>query len=224
MKVLFDHSEEIAGSIRTFWFRPEKPVRYTAGQFIELRIPHDHKDNRGDKRWFTLSSSPIDELLSITTKFAAENGSSFKQALASLEAGTELNMASPMGDFVLPKDGSIPLTFVAGGIGCTPYHSMVKYLKDSSEFRTITVIYAANSQDDIAFIETFRDLGKHFVRVVGERLSADKILELSGNREDQYIYLSGPEPMVEALDKDLKSQGFNKKYIRTDFFPGYDEI
>lgn len=224
MKVTFDHSEDVAKNIKTFWFKPEKPTRYIAGQFIQLCIPHENKDNRGDKRWFTLSSSPDGGLLSITTKFASENGSSFKQALGHLSPGTELAMASPMGDFVLPKDASVPLTFVAGGIGCTPYHSMVKYLQDSGEDRPVTVIYAANSPEEIAFKETFERLGDHFIPVIGDRLSADKILELAGKNDGQYIYLSGPEPMVETLEKDLKSRGFNKKHIRTDFFPGYSAI
>lgn len=224
MKVAFVRSEPVVDHIRTFWFKPERPIRYTAGQFIELRVPHDHKDNRGDKRWFTLSSSPTDELLSITTKLAVENGSSFKHALASLEPGTMLDMASPMGDFVLPKDSSIPLVFVAGGIGCTPYHSMVKFLQDTREKRTLSVIYAANSAAEIAFKDTFSRLGDNFKTIIGERLDAAKILDLAGNDPEQYIYLSGPEPMVEALDKDLKHAGFNKKHIRTDFFPGYSTI
>lgn len=224
MKVTFDHSEDTANHIRTFWFKPEQPVRQLAGQFIELRIPHDHPDQRGDKRWFTLSSSPTDDLLSITTKLAAENGSSFKQALAALQPGTSLNMASPMGDFVLPKDPSVPLVFVAGGIGSTPYHSMVKFLQDTHETRDVSVIYAATSEGEIAFKNTFGPLGPHFQTVVGERLTGAKILELIGNNQEAYIYLSGPEPMIKALEKDLRGSGVNKKHLHTDFFPGYAAI
>lgn len=62
MQVVFDHSKDEAANITTFFFRPEKPVQYTAGQFIELTIPHENPDDRGQKRWFTLSSSPTDEV------------------------------------------------------------------------------------------------------------------------------------------------------------------
>jgi len=88
---------------RTFYFRPEQPLSYTAGQFTELTIPHKRPDERGLKRWFTLSSSPTSELLSITTKFNNDKSSSFKKALFGLKPGAELTMAEPMGDFVLPK-------------------------------------------------------------------------------------------------------------------------
>ncbi len=224
MKVTFDRRIQTAKNIYTFWFTPEKTMRHIAGQFIELRIPHPDKDKRGDKRWFTLSSSPTDKQVSITTKFSPQNSSSFKQALDSLTPGDQLDIASPMGDFILPKDPNIPLLFVAGGIGSTPFHSIIKYLNDSGEKRDVTLIYAVSNDDEIAFNEEFSKLGDSFKKVVGSRIDADTIKTLGNVTDDHYIYLSGPEPMVEALEKDLKSGGFNKKHIYTDFFPGYTEI
>lgn len=221
MKVNFDHSEPTAKDITTFWFKPEKSMRYTAGQFIELRIPHEDKDSRGDKRWFTLSSSPTDDLVSITTKFAPKDGSSFKSALKALEPGADLIMASPMGDFILPKDKAIPLVFVAGGIGCTPFHSMIKYMNSTDEERDITLLYAARSKEELAFTDEFSRLGDRFIPVIGDRLTAEKVIELGKVSDSNYVYLSGPEPMVEALENDMKKAGVNKKHIQADFFPGY---
>ncbi len=63
MRVTLDHTEDVALNIKTFWWKPERPVRYTAGQFIELMLPHENSDKRGSKRWFTLSSSPSEDLL-----------------------------------------------------------------------------------------------------------------------------------------------------------------
>lgn len=223
MKVSFVRSESTAKNIRTFWFEPERKIRYVAGQFIELYLPHNQPDKRGTKRWFTLSSSPTDELLSITTKHTPKIGSSFKETLFNLKSGTELKMASPMGDFILPKDTTIPLVFVAGGIGCTPFHSIIKYLQDTNENRDITLIYAANSYDEVAFSDTFEKLGSKFKKVLGERLTAEKIIKLGTATEQHYVYLSGPEPMVEALNNDLKKLGIGKKHIHTDFFPGYTD-
>lgn len=222
MKVTFTGSEPAADHIRTFKFEAEHKPHYVAGQFIELRIPHADKDNRGDKRWFTLSSSPTEDYLTITTKLAAEHGSSFKEALQALQPGTVLDMASPMGDFVLPKDQSIPLTFVAGGIGATPFHSMVKYVQDSGEHRDITMLYAANSDGEVAFRDTFSQLGDKFQTLIGGRLSAEEILKVAN--KDGYMYLSGPEPMIEALQKDLRNAGVDKKHIQTDFFPNYSTL
>lgn len=231
MRVTFDHVDNIAENIRMFWFRADRKPRHIAGQFIELRLPHEPKDKRGERRWFTLSSSPTEDLLAITTKFASENGSSFKVALSGLEPGAEVDMAEPMGDFILPKDPSTPLLFVAGGIGVTPMRSMIKFLTDSGESRPITLLYAANSPGELAFTDLFESAPITFIPVVSNdadawtgqtgTLDAQRILDLGKPTDDTLIYLSGPEPMIESLESGLKDLGVNKKRLKTDFFPGY---
>lgn len=224
LKVTFDRIEKTALNIYSFYFNCDPLPRYNAGQFIELKLPHDNKDKRGDKRWFTLSSSPTEPQLAITTKILPENSSSFKTALQAMSSGTEVNIAFPMGDFILPKDASIPLVFIAGGIGCTPFRSMAKYLQDSGETRKITLIYNANSPEEIAFKDIFSNLDGQFHPITDGRITAEKILEIIGNDLDQDFYLSGPEPMIEALTNDIKAAGVNKKRLRTDYFPGYADL
>lgn len=235
MKAIFDHSEDEAANIRTFYFRPERPVHYTAGQYTELHLPHKNPDNRGIRRWFTLSSSPNDELLSITTKFAgADKSSTFKKTLFSLEAGAEVQLADPMGDFVLPKLIQTPLIFVAGGIGVTPFHSMFGWLYETMEERPIKFLYGVRGEDEIIFQDTFRKTGVEPVTVVSDpsdawggergRITAELILDLEKPTDDTLVYISGPEPMVQALAKDLHAAGLGKHQIVSDEFPNYDAI
>lgn len=235
MKVVFDHAKDEAAHIKTFFFKPEKPVYYTAGQYTELTIPHLHPDKRGIKRWFTLSSSPTSELLTITTKYAGDDtSSSFKKALFKLPPGTELHMADPMGDFVLPKFIQTPLVFVAGGIGLTPFHSMLEWLANTKETRPITLLYGVRTEDEIIFQNTFDKASVHATIVVSEpsaawggergQLSADLILGLEKPSEDTLIFVSGPEPMVETLQKDLYRAGLQKHQFVGDFFPNYTRI
>jgi len=232
VRVTFDHSQGEAVNIRTFYFRPEKPPHYTAGQFIELVVPHSKPDQRGTKRWFTLSSSPTDELLTITTKYAGDDkSSSFKKALFKLAPGTELNMAEPMGDFVLPKFIQTPLVFVAGGIGITPFHSMLEWLAATNESRPVKLIYGVRSEEEIIFQDTFSKANVHATIVVsqpsaawgGERgeLSAGLVIGLEKPSENSLVYVSGPEPMVEKLEKDLRKAGLRKDQFVGDFFPNY---
>jgi glycine betaine catabolism B len=150
MRARLEHIEDIGGHAKTFWFKPERRVRYVAGQFTELHLPHD-ADDRGIRRWFTLSSSPTENLVGITTRFARQQGSSFKRQLAGLRAGMTLDLADPMGDFVLPKDQSIPLVFAVAGLGITPVRSMVKWLVDTQEKRDIRLIYADSQPNDLLF-------------------------------------------------------------------------
>lgn len=207
---------------------------YVAGQFTEFQLPHHNPDDRGIKRWFTLSSSPSDEFLSITTKFAGDKASSFKKALWSLPMGTELDFAEAMGDFVLPKDTSIPLVFVAGGLGITPFHSIVSYLLATGEKRQIEVILAFNKQEDVLFEDLFMQYGLTPAIVLSDpeagwqgqigHLSGQRIIDIVDDAKNKRIYVSGPEPMVETLEQDLLAAGINKTNLVLDFFPGYQPI
>ena len=239
MKATFDHSKKEAANIRTFFFKPARPMDYTAGQYTELTLKHNHPDERGIKHWFTLSSPPGRQLVTITTKYAGDGnppvgGSTFKKTLFHLEPGIEVDLAEAMGDFVLPKDPSIPLVFVAGGIGLTPFHSMFEWLADQSTSRNITFIYGVRSEDEIIFEETFERADVHATIVAGEptdawggesgRLSAEMILGLAKPADNALVYMSGPEPMIEALEKDMLASGVHKRQLVTDFFPGYTNL
>jgi ferredoxin-NADP reductase len=234
MKVTLDHAKDETENVRTFYFKPEKPMHYTAGQFTEFQLPHDNPDDRGIKRWFTLSSSPTDEFLSITTKFAGETASSFKKTLWQLPMDSQLDFAEAMGDFVLPKDGDIPLVFVAGGLGITPFHSIVTSLLATGEKRSIEVILAFTKKEDVLFEDIFKEYGVTPTIVLSDppedwrgetgHLSGERILDLVDDAADKRIYVSGPEPMVETLEKDLLATGLDKNNLVFDYFPGYQPI
>lgn len=232
MNVIFREAKDEAENIKTFYFEPPKPVDYTAGQFIEMYLPHKNADERGEKHWFTLSSSPTDKLLSITTKFAGDKTSTFKKKLFSLEPGAEVSLSDPMGDFVLPKLMQTPMVWVAGGIGITPFHSMMQWIASTGEKRDIQFLYGVNNEDEIVFQDTMRAAHVEPTIVVGNpspewggqtgRISAELILGLTKPTEDTLIYVSGPEPMVEALEKSLKKAGIHKNQLVLDFFPNYE--
>ncbi len=232
MNVTLDHIEPITQNIKTFWFNPERPIRYQAGQFIELFIPHDNPDSRGIKHWFTLSSSPSESpLIAITTKFADENGSSFKRALSVLKPGDKLRISDPMGDFVLPKDKSRPLLFAAGGIGITPFRSIIKSLVDSGEQRDVVIVYSARHEDELAFTELLEQSKLRVNYIISQpaddwngltgNLSPEQISTLVPDADKRIIYMSGPEPMVESLVEAFKSQGVPEHRLVGDYFPNY---
>lgn len=232
MKAVLDHTQDEANNIRSFFFKPEQPVQFTAGQFAEWTLKHPDTDKRGVKRWFTISSSPNNELVSITTKFAGDTGSSFKRTLFDLKPGDEILISDPMGDFVLPKLVQTPLVFVAGGIGITPFHSILQWLAETGEERPIKLIYGVRSEDEIIFQETFDKSGIQPTIVVSDpsdawggergRIDAEMIMGLAKPSEDTLVYVSGPEPMVEALEAALPKAGLDKGQFVGDFFPNYD--
>lgn len=231
MHAVLDHAEKVALGISTFWFRPETHIRYEAGQFVELYLPHAPTDARGERREFSLVSSPHEPLIAFTTNFAFENGSSYKRALQNLKPGEAVTFNEPMGDFVLPKDTAIPLVFVAAGLGCTPYASMVKWLIARSEQRSIQLIYSASRPNDFIFNDLWRSYELNFIPIVTRptanwhdrtgRLDVDKILELAGPTKDKLLYLAGPQSIIEPLFNDLLAAGLTRAQLLLDYFPGY---
>lgn len=231
MHATLDHVEDISEHIKTFWFKSEYPIRYQAGQFVELTLPHENVDDRGLRRWFTLSSSPTDSLVAVTTKLA-KRPSSFMNALFSLRPGDQITISDAMGDFVLPKDTSIPLIFVAGGIGITPAHSMIKWLTETNEQREVHIIYAAHSDKDFAFNDLFDNYAKTVTYIVQDpspdwggkvgNITSDDIYEAGLSLPNPFVFLAGPEEMVEVFVAELKEKGVNPSRLVTDYFPGYN--
>ncbi len=235
MKVVLDHTHDEAANIRTFFFKPERPVQYTAGQYAVWRLKHNKPDDRGTTRWFTISSAPGGEFVTITTKYAGDKASSsFKKALFKLRPGAEMLMSDSLGDFVLPKLIQTPLVFVAGGIGLTPFHSILEWLAATKEVRPIKLLYGVRNEDEIIFQDTFDKVGLKPTVVVSEpsaawggergQLSAELILGLEKPTDNTLVYVSGPEAMVQKLAKDLHKAGLEKRQIVTDEFPNYDGV
>ncbi len=233
IKAILERVDDLNEHIKTFYFRTEQPIRNVAGQFTEMYLPHPSPDSRGVKHWFTISSSPTEELMAITTKFASKS-STFKQTLCSLPLGSDVLIDEPMGDFILPKDESLPLVFVAGGIGITTFHRMIKWLVDSKQHSKISLIWSVADEEDLVFKELFSSYTMDIHYVVSKphktwtglsgTLSADRILEIIGTVDKTHIYLSGPEKMVEAFTDGIKDKGVPAYQVITDFFPNYTEL
>jgi glycine betaine catabolism B len=235
---LKDRSPETHDTENFFW-EPEAPLDFKSGQFLRWNLPHENPDDRGTSRFFSIASSPTEELIRLTTKFNPQ-GSSFKKALQKINVGDAIEASGPMGSFTLDTDSTDELVLVAGGIGVTPYRSMLKYMHDTGKFIPVHLIYACRSPQDVAFAELFGELRQEHqdfkITYVFEsegdfkesyrtgRLSAEMIQDICGNDDSQKVYLSGPEPMIKSLKEQLLASGHSEELIKTDYFPGYSII
>ncbi len=222
--LVLSNKEHLVDNVWAFRFTADQPFAWTPGQFIRVELPHDNPDTEGTKRWFTISSTPHDGFVQITTRVT---DTTFKQSLASLPIGGELNLVEePDGDFIWTESDK-PLVFVAGGIGITPYYSILKARGHSG--RPVNAVLIYNGRDDkLPFKEELdvatRRHPEFKVRyVVGEQLSADKLVEIVPEIQSSQVYLSGPEPMVESLGKQLREAGISDANLHEDFFPNYSQ-
>lgn len=214
----------LTDNVWSFRFKPSESFTWEAGQFIRVELPHDHPDAEGTKRWFTVSAPPFEGVVQITTRVTK---STFKQALSKLPIGGELQLLEkPDGDFVW-VDTDKPMVFIAGGIGITPFHSILAQRAHEGRPLAITLIYS-NRTDAIAFKDEFDAMAQKDPRlkihyVIGERMTPQKLASLDPQLNDSLVYLSGPEPMVEALGDQLRAAGLADAQLKQDFFPNYTE-
>ncbi len=229
------HKIKASATVFDFVFRPSQVLAYQPGQYMEWTLPHHGADSRGLRRYFTLASSPTEKELRIGMKFY-DPGSSFKRAMVKLDETTAMAAGHLGGDFTLPRDKSGKLVFIAGGIGVTPYRSMVKYLVDKNERRDIVLIYSDNAPGDFAYTDIFEE-AKHKlgIRTIytltgsppadwrGQTgvVSADMIRTNIPDFAERTFYISGPHSMVQAIKSVLKKLDVPSTQIKTDFFPGY---
>ena len=226
MKLKFVESRPVSTGVQTFVFEADGEFNWVPGQYMHLNLPHPDQDDRGVERWFTVSAAPFEGRPALTTRIDGDPRSSFKDALSRLQPGDEIEAPEvPEGDFVLEGDG--PFLLVAGGIGVTPYRSMLAQAAYEGKMPPIHLLHGVRTPD-VPFRSEFEAYAQKFPQLTVEyvmepqRVSPELIKERAG--EDKLVYLSGPEPMIEAFEEGLKEIGLPESRIRTDFFPGYTGI
>jgi glycine betaine catabolism B len=126
---------------------------------------------------------------------------------------------------VLPKDPNKKLLFIAGGIGVTPFRSMIKELVLRKEERDITLFYFANSEEEVLYKDLWQEAFNYGVKVIPftnrEKLDEVLLKKHAPDFKQRYFYLSGPPFMVRAYVKVLRELNISRRNIYTDYFSGY---
>ncbi|CAN5225818.1 hypothetical protein BH09PAT2_BH09PAT2_01280 [soil metagenome] len=236
LTLLLQEKIHVSSDIVDFIFKPDQKLSFLPGQYMEWTLAHPHTDNRGNRRYFTLASSPTEDTIRLGVKFY-QDGSSYKNAMYNLNSTTNIIGAQRAGDFTLPKDATKKLVFIGGGIGITPFRSILKYLVDMKQKRDIVLFYVNKTADEIVYKDVFDDaqmslsiktiyaltdkehIPENWYGKIG-RIDATMIASEVPDFKDRTYYLSGPHSMVTAYEKVLQEMGVKNEQIKKDFFPG----
>jgi glycine betaine catabolism B len=227
---------KLSRDIVDFAFKPTHKLAFAPGQYMEFTLGHAHPDSRGNRRYFTIASSPTEDVLHLGVRFYPRS-STYKHAMYALPPRSQIVGGPIAGDFTLPSEPQQKLAFVAGGVGITPYRSMLKYLLDTRQKRDIVLLYANRTADDIVYKDILADaesqLGVKTVYTLTDtatipkgwsgsrgRIDAHVIREAVPDYPERTFYLSGPPDMVRAFEHVLRSLGVPRGHIKKDFFPG----
>ncbi len=233
----FKACQKVAMDTYDFIFESDQSLKFKPGQYLEWTLAHKKSDSRGNRRYFTIASSPTEPEIRIGVKFYA-NASSFKKTLASMILGDKIVASQLAGEFTLPKDPSQKLVFIAGGIGITPFRSIIKYLLDKNEKRYITLLYSNKTESEIAYKDVFDEAeGRLGIKTVYTLTDSESIPDtwngergfLDGRMIAKYVpdfkgnmfYISGPRSMVVSFENTLKKLGIPRSHVKIDFFPGF---
>lgn len=214
-------------------FRPTRPVRFRAGQYLELTLPH-RADFRGSRRMFSISSPPTTDGPLTVALTVPDRPSSFKRAVLELEPGSPVRATSVGGDFTLPRDVAVPVVLVAGGIGITPFASQLAHDRALGVERDVVVVYAVRDTAELGYADLLEASGARVVLVSpepparlpenwtwsgGGRLTGDLLRGAVPDVSRRRAFVSGPPGLVADLRAVLKGLGVSR--ITADYFSGY---
>lgn len=210
-----------------FVFSSDKPVKFTPGQYMEFTFDHPSPDDRGNRRYLSLASSPTEQEIRLGIKFG-NPPSSYKRGLLSLNPNQKIVASQLIGDFTLPKDSAKKLALIAGGIGITPYRSMLKYMIDTNQRRDIVVIYTASGQDEFVYQDVLNEAqSKLGIKVdyvdtkTQGHMDMNKMMTVVPDFLSRTFYVSGSHRVVSAFEDILRSLNVPSSQVITDYFPGF---
>ncbi len=216
--------EQVANDAYDFVFNPDRPFSFKPGQYLEWTLSHHYPDDRGNRRYFTIASAPTQSTVRLGVKFY-DPSSTFKRALGSMVPGKTISVSHLAGGFTLPRNKDKKLIFIAGGIGITPFRSMIEYLLDTNQKRNIVLFYANKTPADIAYKPLLdraqAELGVTVVYATGSLIDEALIAREAPDYRERMFFISGPHSMVEAFQRTLRDMGVSRFKIKSDFFPGF---
>ncbi len=234
----FIGKEKISIDTYSFYFdRSNYDFNFLPGQYVRITLPHENPDERGISRFFTISSSPLEkDYAAITTKIIQ---SSFKKKLAALKKKETVNFFGPLGNFVLDEKRKENSIFLGGGIGITPFHSMITYAGAKKLPISLILFASFSTTEEILFYKELSEISTNNsnIKIIytitrpeksqknweGEkgRISDVLIRKYSGNIQKHLYYIAGPPKMVTAMKEIIVNMKVDNGRIFTENFVGY---
>jgi len=231
------NKKAVAEGTMAFSFAKPAGFDFKPGQSSDLTLLNPPEtDTEGNVRTFSIVSAPSESDLTFATRM---RDTAFKRVLRSMAPGTEIKLEGPMGSFNLHKNASKPAVLLAGGIGITPFMSMVREAARQKDPHQIYVFYSNRRPEDTAFLDELTALEQQNpnFHLIATMVEMDKSKQL-WNGERGFIdapmlkrhlpelngpiyYIAGPPAMVAAVRDMLAKAGVDEDDIRAEDFAGY---
>lgn len=229
--------EEIAESTMAFHFAKPADFQFRAGQAMDVTLINPPEtDGEGNTRAFSIVSAPFDADLMIATRM---RDTAFKRVLRKASPGLEVKIEGPSGSLVLHRKAEKAAVFLAGGIGITPFVSIIRQATHDSAPHQMYLFYSNRRPEDTAFLDVLRQAAAenprfHLIATMTEMdksqrewkgetafINKDMLVKHLSSLEGPIYYIAGPPAMVAAMRRMLIEAGVDEDDIRTEEFSGY---
>ena len=229
--------EEVAEGTMSFYFGKPPGFQFKPGQYLDCAlIDPPETDAEGNIRSLSLASAPAEEHLMVATRM---RNTAFKRVLKTMPLGSQLQIDGPMGSFTLHSTAPRPAVLLAGGIGITPFRSMIVNSTRSGLGNRVVLFYSNRRPEDSAFLQELQQIeseSKNFQAICvmtkmekskrpwnGETGYMDKAMltRFVSDITAPIYYIAGPPAMVTAMKETLTGSGVNEDDIRFEEFGGY---
>ncbi len=234
MNAVLTLKREVCQNTYEFVFDLSEPLSFQAGQYVFLTLPSLEKnDPRGPRRHFSITSAPEQNRQIIITSRIRDTG--FKQTLVKLPIGMHVDIRGPYGELLLPEDELQSVVFIAGGIGITPFMSMLQHMKNIGRQTPVILLYSNKNRETSAFLEELCELSKvmpnftFYPTMTGDpnwngdtgRIDAAYIQKRVSELKSSIFYVVGPEGLNQAMEDVLVSLNVDLDNIKREDFTGY---
>ena len=235
--VTLKRRKEVAEGTMAFHFAKPIGFSYKPGQAVDvILLDPPTTDAQSSRHTFSLVSAPFQDDLVVATRM---RDSAFKRAFKSLPIGAPAQLEGPFGSLTLHNNRARPAVFIAGGIGITPFMSILRQAAKDQLPQRLLLLYSNRRPEDAAFLaelQLLEPLNKNFRLVAtmtemskssrpweGETrlIDEDLVKGVGGDLSAPIYYLAGPPTMVEAMRQTLNHAGINDDDIRSEEFYGY---
>ena len=225
--VLLKGHEDVAAGTMAFRFTKPPGFVFKPGQAITLFLTDPPPEPNSRQRIFSLVSAPFEAELAVATRM--REGSAFKRALKSLPAGAKLELKGPRGVMTLHEERSRAAVFIAGGIGITPFMSMLRQAAHDRLDQPLLLLCSNRRPEDTPFLAELQDLERQggSFRLLARMTDLDGFVDEAtikgfvGGAPAPIYYLAGPPAMVEVMKKLLRAAGVSDADVRSEQFYGY---
>ncbi|MCC3371920.1 FAD-dependent oxidoreductase [Cohnella sp. REN36] len=221
-EMTFIDSFKESENIYSFLFEKDPDLHWEPGQYGLISITH--KPIKNATKPFSLASAPAENVVRITTRIG-DQPSEFKQALLELKPGMKIKMSGAIGSFSLKNNN--PTLLIAGGIGITPFRSMLKQhaASGNGENKQIHLLYT-DSKKSYLFkdeLDALADRSVADVTYLDSRENLEKEIEsfIARYKDNGTFFVAGPKSLVASVSAFLQGKKISKQKLKKDAFRGY---